>query len=49
MMMFLYGLPWQSWQMLPVIRLVVGLFGALVIYAISIYKVANQIKEQISN
>lgn len=49
MILFLFGLPWKTWEFLPVFRLGTGGFGALIIYGICIIPISRQIKEHISN
>nr|WP_319395760.1 lipid II flippase MurJ [uncultured Desulfobacter sp.] len=49
MLLFLFGLPWKSWAILPVIRLCVGGMGGLFLYGITIMPATGQIRTHISN
>nr|WP_319494350.1 lipid II flippase MurJ [uncultured Desulfobacter sp.] len=49
MILFLFGLPWRTWEILPGLRLGIGGLGALIIYGICIIPISRQIKEHISN
>jgi peptidoglycan biosynthesis protein MviN/MurJ (putative lipid II flippase) len=49
LLLFLFGLPWNRWEILPVIRLCVGWTGGLFLYGITIMPVAGQIRTHISN
>jgi hypothetical protein len=49
MLLFLFGLPWKSWAILPVIRLCAGGVGGLFLYGITIMPAAGQIRTHISN
>jgi|GEM_PF-5833396 len=49
MLVFLFGLPWTSWEILPLIRLGIGCAGSLFLYCGTIMPVAGQIRTHISN
>lgn len=49
MIFFLFGLPWKSWEILPVIRLSIGCVGGLFLYCVTIIPISSQIRTHISN
>ncbi|NDY73893.1 hypothetical protein DO021_19345 [Desulfobacter hydrogenophilus] len=49
MLLFLFGLPWKNWEIMPLIRLGLGCVGGLFLYCITIIPISSQIRTHISN